>query len=211
MSSISALVGLTFFGLDPAAPLFAWVVLPLLIFCARTVDVSLATLRIVAVAQGRTGMAAGLGFFESLLWLIIVAQALQHLDNPLCVIGYAGGYAFGNVVGLALERRLALGHRLVRVIVPGDDPGHVIDDLRQQGHAVTVVTGEGLKGSVQILFTIAKRKDVEQMIALIRERYPNAFFAVEDVRQAYEGYFAAPVRRGKLLSWRRWLRPRQTA
>jgi len=200
-----------FFGLDTHLPVVAWVILPLLIFLARTIDVSLATLRIVAIAQGRTSMAAFVGFFESLLWLIIVSQALQHLDNPMCVIGYAAGYSFGNVVGLALERRLALGHRLVRVIVPGDDPGHVVDDLRERGHGVTVVTGEGLKGSVRILFTIAKRKEVEEMIALIRERYPAAFFAVEDVRQAYEGYFAAPVRRSKLMSWRRWLRPRQTA
>lgn len=201
-----------FFGLDTHLPIVAWVILPLLIFLARTIDVSLATLRIVAIAQGRVGMAAVGGFFESLLWLIIVSQALQHLDNPLCVIGYAAGYSFGNVVGLALERRLAMGHRLVRVIIPGDDPGHVIGDLRGLGHGVTVITGEGLRGPVQILFTVAKRKEVQSMIELFRDRYPKAFFAIEDVRQAHEGYFAVPpTRRSKILSWRRWLRTRQTA
>lgn len=170
--------------------LTTWVLLPLLIFAARAFDVTLGTLRIIFLAQGFTKIAPLVGFFETLIWLLIVNQALAHVSNPLCAVAYAGGFATGNFFGLKLEEKLAMGRRLVRVILPnGHDPREdhgpdVVAELRAAGFGVTVTHGEGLKGPVRILFTLVSRADVPRALAIVERIHPNAFLSVEDVRHA---------------------------
>lgn len=89
--------------------LFTYVVLPLLIFLARICDVTIGTLRIVMVAKGQKFWAPVMGFFEVLIWIVTMTKVVQNLDNWLCYIGYAGGFATGNLVGLLLEEKLAMG------------------------------------------------------------------------------------------------------
>ena len=89
--------------------LFALPVGALLIFLLRIVDVSMATVRLIFAVRGRRGLAAVIGFFEILVWIFAVGQALQHLDSVLHLLGYAAGFATGSYVGVWLEGRLALG------------------------------------------------------------------------------------------------------
>ena len=91
--------------LSPAAWLGA-----LGIFALRVSDMSCDTLRMLFVMRGRKGNAWGLGFVQSVIYVIAITAVLQHLDNPLNVIGYAAGFATGNVVGMLIEERLAIGH-----------------------------------------------------------------------------------------------------
>jgi uncharacterized protein YebE (UPF0316 family) len=184
------------------SPLVVWVLLPLAIFVARTFDMSLSTLRIVFIAQGRRRLAPLVGFFESLIWLVVVGQAIKHLDNPLCVLAYAGGFAFGNLAGLTIESRLAMGRRLVRIILPGEDH-ELVDALRADGQGVTVLPGHGVAGPVQLLFTIVRRRDVEKVLATVDRVHPSAFVSIEDIRQAHQGTYFAP-QEGESF-WRRLL------
>ncbi len=96
--------------------MFRWVVLPILIFFARMSDVTLGTLRNVFISKGFKNIVPLIGFFEVLIWLISMRQIMQHLDNPLCYIGFAAGFAAGTYVGMTLERRLALGMQVLRII-----------------------------------------------------------------------------------------------
>jgi hypothetical protein len=102
--------------IDPEV--YAWVVLPILIFLARVIDVSLGTLRIIFIARGRRKLAPLLGFFEVLIWIVVVSQVMQNLHSPLSFIAYAAGFATGNYVGMWIEDKLAIGTLIVRVIVP---------------------------------------------------------------------------------------------
>ena len=176
--------------------LFEWLVLPLAIFSARTVDMALGTLRIVFISQGRRVLAPLFGFLEALIWLVVVSQALRHLANPLCIAAYAGGFAAGNLVGLQVEQRLALGMRILRIILR-DDAEPLVEALRAADLGVTVVVGEGLHGPVKILFGLVRRRDLPKAIEIVRAHRPTAFFTVEDVRQAAQGYFPS-------LGTRRW-------
>ena len=81
---------------------FKWVVLPILIFVARTLDVTLGTLRSVFVSKGFRKIVPFIGFVEVMIWLISIRQVMQHLDNPVCYIGFAGGFAMGTYVGLLI-------------------------------------------------------------------------------------------------------------
>ncbi len=183
--------------------LFSWVILPLIIFCARSSDVGLSTLRIVCIAQGRKVLAPLVGFFEALIWLFVIGQIIHHLDNPLCVIAYAAGFACGNVVGLWVDRWLAIGMQVVRIICrDGVEP--LVEALKAANFGVTTVAGEGATGPVKILFTIVRRRDVAQIITLVNAHVPRAFYSIEDVRQAAEGIFPPGADLSDLSRWRMW-------
>lgn len=167
---------------------YAWVVLPLLIFAARAFDMTLSTLRILFISQGRTKLAPFIGFFEALIWLIVMSQVLRHISNPMNAVAYAAGFAMGNLAGLRLEERLAMGMRILRIILP-PDADELVADLRKAGFGVTVVDGDGLKGPVKILFTLVRRRDVTRALEIVRRHQASAFFSVEDVRQAAQVFY----------------------
>jgi uncharacterized protein YebE (UPF0316 family) len=168
--------------------LFNWVLLPLMIFFARMTDVSLGTLRIISLSRGLRRIAPVLGFIEILIWLFAIRQIFNHLNNPLCYLGYAGGFATGIFVGMTIEQKLAMGLRVIRVITK-KEATKLIENLRLSGYGVTVTEAEGNTGKVKVIFTIAKRADIPEVIALIKQFNPKAFYSVEDVRAASEGIF----------------------
>jgi uncharacterized protein YebE (UPF0316 family) len=168
--------------------IFRWVVLPLLIFLARMCDVTLGTLRNVFISKGLRNVVPILGFFEVTIWLLSIKQIMQHLDNPLCYIAFAGGFAMGTYVGLFVEKRLAIGMQVLRIII-NQNAQPLIDSLQHANFGVTVIDGHGAKGPVKIIFTIIKRKDIDFVRQLINKTNPNTFYSIEDVRVASQGVF----------------------
>jgi uncharacterized protein YebE (UPF0316 family) len=184
--------------------LFQWVVLPVFIFVARGLDVGLSTLRIASIAQGRSLVAAAIGFFEALLWLAVITQILRNLQNPACIVAWAGGFAAGNLVGLYLERRLAMGMQVVRIITQRA-ADELVTALAAAGFGVTVVDAQGVKEPVRLLFTVVRRRDVPRVLEIARSCHPRAFFSVEDVRQAGEGVIPGARRPiGGIPFWQLW-------
>jgi uncharacterized protein YebE (UPF0316 family) len=177
---------------------FAWVVLPLLIFCCRIIDVSLGTLRIIFINRGLRYSAAVSGFFEVFVWLLAMRQVFQQLDNPLYFVAYAAGFATGNIVGLAIENKMSIGRVVIRIITR-HDADELVAFLRDSGYALTVVDGEGSTGPVKIVFIIVERKDIQAIAKTIKEHNPNAFYSVEDVR-----FVSGAVTPFRLPAPRRW-------
>ena len=66
---------------------FAYIILPLMIFVARIMDVSIGTLRIIFVSRGNKLVAPILGFFEVLIWIFAISYIIQHLDNFFAYLG----------------------------------------------------------------------------------------------------------------------------
>ncbi len=175
--------------------LYAWVVLPFLIFLARIADVSIGTVRLIFVSRGFKYLAPIVGFFEVLIWILAIGQIMQNLSNPLCYIAYAGGFATGNYVGILLAEKLSLGLTLIRVITK-KDAGQLVDFLKSENYGVTSIDGHGTRGQVRVVFTIVPRREVQSVVALIKKFNPQAFYSIEEVGYVEKGVF--PVRR----SWR---------
>jgi len=185
--------------------LYAWVVLPLLIFLARICDVTLGTVRLIFVSRGLKYLAPLAGFFEVLLWILVIGQIMQNLSNPICYLAYAGGFATGNYVGMLIVERLSLGVVLVRVVTQkaGDS---LVDRLRARDYGVTAVGGQGAGGPVQVLFTIVPRREVSNVVALVKAFNPHAFYSIEEVGFVERGVF--PVRKDwRYSQLQRFLRP----
>ena len=168
--------------------MFRWVVLPILIFIARTMDVTLGTLRNVFISKGFRNIVPFIGFVEVSIWLISIRQVMQHLDTWVCYVGFAGGFAMGTYVGLMIESRLALGLQVLRIITPSNwEP--LVNALQRLDIGITLIDGQGAKGPVKMIFTIVKRKDVLKVREIITEVNPNAFYTIEDIRIANQGVF----------------------
>ncbi len=172
-----------------------WVILPLFIFLARLSDVTLGTLRIVFVSRGRKKIAPLLGFVEVLIWLAAIGQVMQNLNNFVCYIAWAGGFAMGNLAGIILEERIALGLLVVRIITAGH-PGELSQKLHDQGFGVTRVDAHGINGRVDLIFTIIRRKDFPLLEMTIRNTDPDAFYSVEDVRSASDMVYSPTQPKG---------------
>lgn len=163
------------------------VLIPLLVFCARLCDVSLSTFRIILVSRGMRSVAPLVGFFEALIWLFAISQVMQHLDHWLNYVAYAGGFAAGTWMGIALESRLALGLLAVRVITR-DDASDLIERLRAERFGVTDFAARGISGNVRLIFTVIQRKSYGRLRQIIHETHPHAFISTSDVRSVSEGY-----------------------
>lgn len=172
---------------------YTWIVLPFLIFVARIADVSLGTVRVIFVSRGLKYLAPLVGFFEILIWLLAIGQIMKNLSNPLCYIAYAAGFGMGNYVGISIAERLSLGVVLIRV-VSKKDALPLVECLKAENYGVTSVDGHGTSGQVKVVFTIVPRREVPNVVDLIRKFNPQAFYSIEDVGFVEKGIF--PLRRG---------------
>lgn len=180
--------------------LFKWVILPLLIFVARLVDVSLGTLRIIFVSHGLKYIAPIVGFIEINIWLLAIGQIMQNLDNIVCSLAYAGGFSMGAFIGMLIEEKLSIGMVMVRVICK-HDASELIRSLRDSQYGVTTHDAEGLNGPVKIIFAVIRREDLHDILDRIHTIHPHAFYSVEDVRSVGEAMF--PYQKHRLFQWHR--------
>jgi len=188
--------------LDPIITpgIFAFVIVPLLIFCARVCDMSLDTIRVIFVSKGIKYLPPVIGFFEVIIWLVAIGQVMNNLTNVVCYIAYGAGFATGTFVGMAIEEKLSLGLTSVRIITK-EDPTTLMQYLRQHNYGVTSIDAEGGTGKVKMVFTIIKRHDLSHVVGIIKQFHPNAFYSIEEVKSVAEGVF--PERHSHFLY--RWL------
>lgn len=164
---------------------FDYLLMPLLIFFARVVDVSINTLRIMFVLNGKKTIAPILGFFEAFIWLLAIGQIFQNISNPMSYIAYAGGFATGTYVGMVIEERLALGRVLVRIITPQPLP-QLVEYMKEKSYRFTTVGAEGRYGKVILMFTVIKREMLPGLINKLKESDEKAFYTIESVKRISE-------------------------
>ena len=160
----------------------------LAIFALRVVNVGLDTLRMLFVMRGRKGLVWILGTVTSMIYIMVVASVLQQTNNFLSVLGYATGYATGNVVGMWLEERLAVGFVEIRVISPRRGAA-IREHLREAEYAVTEIPARGKDGMVTILNCSVRRKEIPEVEGIIRQIDTDAFITAEDVRKVQSGFW----------------------
>jgi uncharacterized protein YebE (UPF0316 family) len=186
--------------------LFAWVILPILIFIARVIDVTFGTMRIIFISKGERILAPIFGFFEIMVWLFAIGQVMQNLTNLTYYLAYAGGFATGNFVGMYIEEKLAMGTLVIRIIT-NKDASNLIGALKLKNYGITIVDAQGATGEVKIVFTVIKRKNVDEIVSMIKQFNPKAFFSIEEVRVAREGIFPTSKSQFGLFSFFRLNRP----
>jgi uncharacterized protein YebE (UPF0316 family) len=182
---------------------FAYILLPLLIFLARICDVSISTIRIIYMLGGRRYTSTILGFFEAFIWLMAIRQIFQHLDNWVCYIAYPAGFASGIFVGMLIEERIAYGKVIVRIITRKDVVPLILF-LNTENFRYTKVVAEGPDGNENLVFTVLQRERLDDLLKKLKEILPTAFYTIEKVKAAGESG-ALPEEQGgwRLFTWLR--------
>jgi uncharacterized protein YebE (UPF0316 family) len=176
-------------------PDFSGLLLPLSVFTAELCVVTIGTLRIIFVSRGMKFLAPVLGFFEVMTWLFAITQIMQNLSNPACFVAFAAGFAVGNFLGIQIERKLAMGSAVIRVITRQDSDA-LTGALRGANYGVTTLEGQGGTGPVRVVLTVVKRRELDRVVAIIKQHEPRAFYSIDELQSVAEGIF--PARRGVL-------------
>jgi uncharacterized protein YebE (UPF0316 family) len=158
-----------------------------LIFIARAMNVSLGTVRSVLGLRRQKHLAAVLGLFESLIFILVISRVLQDTRNIANIVGYCGGFGAGTLLGLVIEEKVGLGYALVQATTLNDGR-KIADALRSAGYGVTEMTGQGQFGTVHVVTTVVKRRAVPAVIALVSESDAPAFITVGDACQVHRGH-----------------------
>lgn len=161
----------------------------LLIFFCRVVDVSLGTVRIIYLTRGQSTLAAIIGFFEMIIYIVALGAVIGNLDHPLNIVIYALGFSAGSFVGSKIEEKIAVGFVNVQIITMQICNG-IEEALRQMGFGVTSVEGSGREGPHLILYVMMKRRDLPCFLKSVKELDQKAFISIMDTRKILGGYFS---------------------
>jgi uncharacterized protein YebE (UPF0316 family) len=153
--------------------------LAILIFGLRILDVSLGTLRTVAVVQGRLAISVMIGFVEVMVWAIAVSQVITRVqEDPILLLAFAAGFAAGNACGIALERAIGIGEVVVRMIV-SNQPEAIAERIRSMGYGLTSFAGQGRDGPRTLMFTSCSRRSLDRVIREAASLDPTIFYTVD--------------------------------
>ncbi|MFC1504198.1 DUF2179 domain-containing protein [Spirochaetota bacterium] len=172
--------------------IFSLVIIPILIFMLKAVDISLDTIRIIFVSKGMKITAPIVGFFQILVWLMAVTQVFKNLDNVFAYFAYAGGYALGVFIGINIDNKLKMGISLVQVITQ-KDASELIDYLKFMDYRVSSIGAQSEEGEVTIIYATVKRKETQKIIGLVKYFNPNAIYSIGDVREVSDTITKRPL------------------
>lgn len=160
----------------------------LIVFFARILDVSLATIRMILVVRGKRYPAAFIGFFEVSIYVVALGRVVGNMNDPFKILAYGLGFASGTILGSFLEEKLAIGHVSLEVI-PEETASceELLAALRSAGFGVTVLTGRGMRGERPVIMVTTDRKTLPKLTSLVEEFSPGAFIAVLETRSVKGG------------------------
>jgi uncharacterized protein YebE (UPF0316 family) len=153
-----------------------------LIVLARITDVTLDTIRTVAIVQGRRVFAAVLGFFEAVVYICAVAKVLLNMDHPVYALAYGLGFATGTFLGITIEQRLAFGNQLASVFTRKGV--ELAEALRAAGYLLVEVKGHIAGGDLTILYVEIPRRRAQHLVRHASCVDDSCFLIVNDVRVA---------------------------
>jgi uncharacterized protein YebE (UPF0316 family) len=150
----------------------------LLIFSLKLADTSLGTMRTLLVTRNKPMYAALVGLLESGIWIVAISQVIKDIHDPVLIAAYATGFSAGIIFGSYIERMVGVGNIIVRVFCPSNSSS-VAEKLRENGHGVTVIDGQGKDGPVKVYLCIIKRRKLKSVLKMIEEINPNAYITTD--------------------------------
>ena len=153
--------------------------LPILIFVLRVTNNVIGTLRLILVSRGQRLWGFALASLESLLFAYTAGHVITDLNNIPNLTAYVFGFAVGGVVGMQVENRFVKSYESVTVIASREVSHAMALALRDAGHGVTEIMGEGAHGEVEELRIIVHRRDLHQVLRIIHDIKEDVFVTVE--------------------------------
>ena len=160
------------------------------IFFARILDVSLGTFRMMLTVKGKTIFASLVGFFEVLIWFLVVREALNTQESGLFIaISYALGYATGTFIGGKLSTKFIVTPVTVQVITSIEiDSVAAILKNNHYGCSIIDVTGYDKETPKKMIIIETTSKRIDELKKLVNEIDDKAFVIVNETKYIQNGY-----------------------
>ncbi|MCD6576665.1 MAG: DUF2179 domain-containing protein [Anaerolineaceae bacterium] len=160
------------------------------IFILRVLNMTIDTIRMLMVVRGMRTVTWILGVLQTALFIIVFGSVINDMNNLLNIAAYSVGFGTGNVIGMMLEKRLAIGYTNITIIssLRGQE---IAEKLRTSGHAVTEIPARGKDGTVEILECSVQRKLAQEVQNIALEIDPKVFITSRDIQRVWRGYWRA--------------------
>jgi len=159
-----------------------------LIFFLRVLNNAVGTLRLIAIQENSRVLGFLLASVESLLFAFTAGLVITDLQNVPNLAAYVLGFSVGGYVGLAIEQRYLNVYHIVDIVAAEATAHAIAELLRENGHGVTEMHGEGARGHVTQLRVVAHHTDVRAVLELARSVQENLFITVEESRLIRGGW-----------------------
>jgi uncharacterized protein YebE (UPF0316 family) len=159
------------------------------VFLARILDVSLGTVRTVFTVKNKKLYASLIGFFEVLIWFLIVKEALSSNESGIYIaLSYSLGFATGTYIGGFLADTLINENITMQVFT--DEP-KLEKIIRENGYAVSTIECKGYDKEIskQMLYINVNKKKERTLKKLIYKNDKDAFIIVNETKYVVNGYF----------------------
>ena len=161
----------------------------IIIFLSKVVENMLATLRIIVVANGKKLLGAILQGLVALVWVCITGVVVTNiLENPFKIIAFALGSMVGSYLGGVLEEKIAIGKKLLLIIINNNSEEKIVKKIRENNFAVTSTIGKGKDNNKAILFCMIPRKQIKNIIKIIKSIDTNSLVISQNAFNIYGGY-----------------------
>ncbi len=154
-------------------------ILYFIIFISKTIELALGTLRIIVIANGKKLFGAILQGIIAIVWMCITGIVIVNItEDPLKIIAFALGSAFGSYVGSFIEEKMAIGNNLLLVIIKRDKKDNIISSIKENGYNITNI--QNCDKEKAILIIVLMKKDRKKIINLIENIDECATIIVEN-------------------------------
>ena len=159
------------------------------IFISKVIENSLGTLRLIVVANGKKGLGAILQFIIALVWVVVTGAVVTNImEDPLKIVFFALGSYVGSYVGSFIEEKMALGSNMLMAIVDEDYGEEIIEELRINNYAVTVLQGEGKDKGRNVLMIMVPRKKRREIVEIVNSIDSSSMIVAESATTISGGY-----------------------
>ena len=157
-----------------------------IIFLSKVLDVTMGTFRVQMIVRRKKLISGVLGFFEVLIFILIVSKVIQDIGNWFNVIAYCAGFAIGNIVGIYISEKIS--KEIISVGIISKIKWQEIEEkLRDEGFGITRNIGYGKDGEVQILRVICERNYFPKVREISLEYDRKAFITSYLITGKYGG------------------------
>ncbi len=158
------------------------------IFFVRILDVSLGTIRTMFTVKGQRLIASVVGFFEVIIWFLVVKEALQTTESSILIpISYSLGFATGTYIGSYLSGILINGNVTLQAFT---NDLELEKELRKQGYAVSTIECKGYEDvDKHLLYINIDKKKEKKLRKIIHDIDPHTFIVVNETKYVENGYF----------------------
>jgi uncharacterized protein YebE (UPF0316 family) len=152
------------------------------------VNLAVDTVRSLMVLRGKKTLVWILGFIQTIIYVVAFNSVIKDLNNIPMMVAYAAGFSTGNVIGMWIEDKIALGYTHLQIISSSRGAA-ITERLREEGFAVTEWSGRGRDGTVTMISAGVLRKNTPKVRDLVAKVDETAFITAENLSPVQRGFW----------------------